>query len=110
MIFFNILLFFASIVLLSVSISGYVKLIRLKVENNFFLEIFLGFVIISFLITVIHFFFKINFFIASSIFLFGWLIFVKNNNYNLLSLFKKKKYSLFSFNFFIYPNVFITKI
>jgi len=90
MIFFNILLFFVSIVLLSVSISGYGKLIRLKVENNFFLEIFLGFVIISFLITVIHFFFKINFFFASLIFLFLWLIFLKNNNYNLLSLFKKK--------------------
>ena len=58
MIFLQILLFFASIVLLSLSISGYGKLITFKVENNFFLEIFFGFLIITYIVTTFHFFLK----------------------------------------------------
>ena len=42
MIFFQILLFFISIVFVSLSMSGYGSLTNLKIKNNFFLDIFIG--------------------------------------------------------------------
>jgi len=102
MIFFQILLFFFSVVLLSVSISGYGKLIKLKTENNFFLEIFLGFIIISFIITVFHLFFKIDLVFSSLIFLIGLIIFLKKGIIHLKELFNKKNiYFLIIIIFFI---------
>ena len=102
MIFFQILLFFFSVVLLSVSISGYGKLIKLKTENNFFLEIFLGFIIISFIITVFHLFFKIDLIFSSLIFFIGLIIFLKKGIIHLRELFNKKNiYFLIIIIFFI---------
>ncbi len=75
MIFSQILIFVMGIVLLSLSISGYGRLINLSVKKNFFLDIFLGFILITFLITIIHFFFKLNLFISIFIFIFGILFF-----------------------------------
>ena len=57
MFFFEIILFLVSIFLVSLSISGYGKLINFKIENNFFLDIFFGLIIISFIVTTFHFFF-----------------------------------------------------
>ena len=89
MFFFEIFLFYISIFLFSLSISGYGKLINFKIKDNFFLDIFLGFVIITFIVTTIHFFFKINLIISSSIFLLGLILsFIKNDN---LTFFFKKK-------------------
>ena len=103
MIFLQILLFFISIVLLSVSISGYGKLIKLKIENNFFLEIFYGFVIVTFIITVFHFFFRINIIFSSLIFLFGLLIFLKKRIIRLKELFEKKNIPFFILIFLLIP-------
>ncbi len=75
MIFSQILIFVMGIVLLSLSISGYGRLINLSLKKNFFLDIFLGFILITFLITIIHFFFKLNLFISIFIFIFGILFF-----------------------------------
>ena len=77
MIFFHIIIFFVSIILFSVSIAGYGSLIRLKNENDFFIDIFLGFTIISFIVTIFHFFFKINLAISSLIFFTGLVIYFK---------------------------------
>ena len=75
MIFFNILLFITSIILLSLSISGYGRLLNLNTKKIFFLDIFLGFVFISLIITILHFFFNINFLISFLIFTLGILFF-----------------------------------
>ncbi len=88
MIFFQILLFFVSIIFLSLSISGYGSLINLNVKKNFFLEVFLGFIIISFLITTIHFFFKIDLKISFLIFIIGFFILIKKSKIDFLSFFK----------------------
>ena len=77
MIFYHLAIFFVSIVLFSFSIAGYGSLMRLKNENNFFIDIFLGFTIISFIVTIFHFFFKINFTISSLIFFTGLVIYFK---------------------------------
>ena len=62
MIFFQKIIFILGITTLSISISGYGRLFDLNIKKNFFLDVFLGFIFISFLVTTIHFFLKINFF------------------------------------------------
>ena len=57
MIFAQILMFIVSIVLLSLSISGYGRIANLDIKKNFFLDIFLGLIVISLIVTFIHFFF-----------------------------------------------------
>ena len=72
----QILIFFISVILISISISGYGSLLKLDLKKNFFLNLFLGFLIISLIITFIHFFFKINYFLSFLIFFTGILIFL----------------------------------
>jgi len=88
MIFFQLLLFFISIFFFSLSISGYGKLINLKIKKNFFLEIFLGIVILTFVITFIHFFFKISLILSLSIFGLGLIFFLKKKDFKFSDLFK----------------------
>ena len=75
MILFQLLIFVVSIVLLSLSISGYGRIANLDIKKNFFLDIFLGFILISLIITVIHFFFKINLIVSVLIFVLGLYLF-----------------------------------
>jgi len=90
MIFFQILLFFLSIVFVSLSISGYGRLVNLRIRNNFFLDIFLGLIIVSFLITIIHFFFRIDFKVSLLIFILGFFIFFKKKGLKSFDFFKIK--------------------
>ena len=102
MIFFQIFIFVVSIVLLSFSISGYGKLINSKIKNNFFLDIFLGFIVISFIITTLHFFLNINLIISFSILTFGLILFFYKKNLYFSELLKKKNiFSLVVFFIFI---------
>ena len=71
MFFFEILLFSISIVLVSLSISGYGRLINFQIKDNLFIDIFLGLIIITFIITLFHFFYKISIIFSFSIFIFG---------------------------------------
>ena len=88
MIFFQILIFIISIVFLLVSISGFGRLSSLTYKKNFFLDVFLGFVNISFIVTIIHFFFKINQFISIFIFILGIIFFFYKKNISSIRLFK----------------------
>ena len=88
MIILEFFLFFLSIIIVSVSIAGFGSLFSTKPKSNFFLEIFLGFIIISLIITIIHFFFKINLLIAFLIFSFGLLIFFIKKKLSFLKIFK----------------------
>ena len=76
MFFLQTLIFFLSVVFISISISGYGCLVKLDIKKNFLLNIFLGFIVISFIITFIHFFFKINLLISFLIFFTGISIFL----------------------------------
>jgi hypothetical protein len=103
MIFLQILLFFVSIVCLSVSISGYGKLLRFKVDNKFFLEIFFGFLIITFIITTFHFFLKIDFIFSSLVFILGLILFFKKPHVPILQFFKIKNISFLIVIFLFIP-------
>ena len=88
MIILEFFLFFLSIIIVSVSIAGFGSFFSTKPKSNLFLEIFLGFIIISLIITIIHFFFKINLLIAFLIFSFGLLIFFIKKKLSFLKIFK----------------------
>ena len=103
MIFFYVIIFFVSIVLFSLSIAGYGSLIKLKNENNFFIDIFLGFTVISFIVTTFHFFFKINFLISLLIFLIGFYIYFKKKNIFLSFKFIKKNIFYVIITFLLIP-------
>jgi len=90
MIIFELIIFLLSIAVFSISISGYGSLLSLGVKTNFFLNIFIGFIIITFIITLIHFFLKIDLIISQIILILGLIIFFKKKNIELLRLFNLK--------------------
>ena len=108
MILSHILIFFVSIILISLSASGYGRIIDLNTKKNFFLDIFLGFTIISFIITILHFFLKINLLISFLIFIFGILAFFFKKNINLEKLFQTRSIFLLIIIFFFIP-IFISQ-
>ena len=108
MILFQILIFFISIVLISLSISGYGRVIDLSTKKNFFLDIFLGFIIISFIITLLHFFLKINLSVSFLIFIFGILAFFLKKNKSLIKLFKTRNIFFLIITFIFIP-IFISQ-
>ena len=88
MIFFQILIFIVSITFLALSISGYGRLVNLSIKKNFFLDIFLGLILISLVITIIHFFLKINVLISVLIFSLGILFFFYKKKISALKFFR----------------------
>ena len=102
MILYQILIFLVSIIFISLSIAGYGRIINLNLKRNFFLDIFLGVVIISFIITSLHFFLKINLLISFLIFTSGILAFFYKKNSSDLKIFQIRNiYFLIIISFFI---------
>ncbi len=92
MFFFQLLILLVSIILLSFSISGNGLIITKNLKRNFFLDFFFGLIITSFVITIIHFFFKINLLISCIIFSVGFILFFKNINFNFFKYLEKKNF------------------
>ena len=88
MILFQILIFIISIILVSVSISGYGRIIKLNIQKNFFLDIFLGFVSLTLIITITHFFSKISILISFVLFILGIVFFFFKKKISSLNLFE----------------------
>ena len=108
MFFFQILIFIISIFTISISISGYGSLVNLNIKKNFFLDVFLGFVLITFIITSIHFLFNINFQISFLIFTCGILIFFYKKKFNLIKLFNHENINILVILFLLLP-IFISQ-
>ena len=94
MIILELFLFFLSITIFSISFAGYGSFLTAKDKSNFFLDIFFGFILISLIVTCIHFFFKINFSINILILFLGLIIFYKNkkNSLDLSKIFKRENF------------------
>ena len=108
MFFFQILIFIVSIFTISLSISGYGSLVNLNIKKNFFLDVFLGLILITFIITSVHFFFNINFQISFLIFTLGLLIFFYKKKFNLIKLFNYENKIILVILFFFIP-IFISQ-
>tara|TARA_B100000989_G_scaffold296095_1_gene278543 strand:+ start:300 stop:1961 length:1662 start_codon:yes stop_codon:yes gene_type:complete len=92
MIILELIFFFLIITVLFMSFAGYGSLFTNKIDESIFLDIFIGFIVITLIITVSHFFFKINFFFNILILLCGLSFFLKKKIIlNINKLFTKKK-------------------
>ena len=82
--------YFILITLFSIfSIYGLGQLLVYKFNKNFFESTFYGFIVISFLITVFHFFIKINLYFSFIIFFLGFIVGIKKFNFLKIKLDKK---------------------
>ena len=102
MIILEILIFFLLSFLSLISLAGYGLVYTTRYKFNILTSFFFGFIILGFLITTIHFFFKIHFYINIIILLIGVVFFfIKTKLYDL-NIFNKK--------FFIYILIFFALI
>ena len=89
MIILEIIFFLIASSTILLSLAGYGQTLINRIQSNFFVNIFFGFMVITFLITITHFFIKINFYVALVILLLGLFLFVKDFNINCLKFLKK---------------------
>lgn len=90
MFFFELGILLVSTILLFFSISGNGLLITRNFKKNFFLDFFFGLIVISLILLIVHFFFKINLLISCLIFTLGLFFFLKDIKFNLFKYFEKK--------------------
>ena len=111
MIVLELILFFLSIIIVSVAIAGFGSLLSSKTVNNFFLDIYFGFIVISILITTFHFFYEIGFFLQNFNFI-NWTydFFQKKNIVDYKLLIKKRIFFLSYYYWTFDTNVCISKI
>ena len=107
MIILELLVFLVGVIFLSLSFSGLGSLFTLKLKSDFFLDIFCGLIITSLIVTFIHFFSKINFLIAGSIFSIGIILFFLKKNTSIF-LQKKDIFLYFIIAFLLLP-IFISQ-
>ena len=86
MIYINILTLFIGVIFLTFSISGLGRLFTLTFKSNLFLDIFFGFIVISIVATLIHFFFPVNIKISLSLLIIGLISFFNKRNLNFIKI------------------------
>tara|TARA_B100000989_G_scaffold294175_2_gene272810 strand:+ start:36737 stop:38392 length:1656 start_codon:yes stop_codon:yes gene_type:complete len=80
MIILEFFLFILSIIIFSISIAGLGNILSSNIKSDFFSDIFLGFIIISTIITIFHFFYEVEIYFNLLVFLIGVFIFFKKKN------------------------------
>jgi len=103
MIFVEILLFFLSIIVIIMSISGLGRIISNKIKIDNITNVFFGYIFLGMYSTSVHFFFKINFVISISIFLFGALLFIFFNKERLFIIISKINTAYIAIVFLLIP-------
>lgn len=103
---FETFLFLLSIIFFINSISGVGKVITLNYQSNFFLDFFYGIIILGFYSTVVHFFFKINFYNSFLIFFIGIILQFFNTKIKILD---KRNFIRLIFIIFLIPIYFSQK-
>ena len=108
MILIHIITFLFTTFMISLSISGFGKVLNFKKNDNIFLNLFLGLVVVSYTTTIYHFFFEISLLFSVSIFILGLIIFYFKSHINLFDLLNKK--NIFSLIIvFLYIPMFLTQ-
>mgnify|MGYP006139539813 FL=1 len=90
-----------------ISISGLGKFFINRINRNFFESFFCGFIVISFLLSFLHFFIKIDFYISLPIFLFGFILALKNFKFSTVII--NKKYIAYLLIFLILIPMYISQ-
>ena len=76
--------------ILFISSAGYGKTIFHKYSSSIILSFFLGLIILSLLLTSLHFLMKINIYINFFVILIGLILFLNKTNLSSLRIIKKK--------------------
>ena len=105
--FFEILFLIILSIIVIISLSGYGRLIIFKYEHNFLESTFFGFIVISALITLVHFFIKIEIIISLIVILIGCLIEIKYFTSSKIE--NKKKLFFYLFIFLILLPIYISQ-
>ena len=90
-----------------ISISGLGKFFINRINRNFFESFFCGFIVISFLLSFLHFFTKIDFYISLPIFLFGFILAIKNFKFS--TVITNKNYIFYLLIFLILIPMYISQ-
>ena len=102
------LVFFILISLFAIiSFAGLGKFFINRINRNFFESFFCGFIVISLLLSFLHFFIKIDFYISLSIFLFGFILALKNFKFSTVII--NKKYIAYLLIFLILIPMYISQ-
>ena len=107
MIFIEIIFFILTSLILTLSLAGFGQLLNFKSNNNFFINIFYGLIVIAFLITIIHFFIKINVYLSFSLTLIGFFLGIQNIHF--LKEKTKKNLLIYFLIFLILIPIYITQ-
>ncbi|SMF79381.1 LIC_10190 family membrane protein [Candidatus Pelagibacter sp. HIMB1321] len=99
--------FFSTLSILSLLCLAGLGALLSGYKNNFLLNIFSGYLVVSLLVTFFHFFFEVNFFILFFIFFTGIFFHIKNYDYSFKEI--GKKYYCFILVFLILIPIFISQ-
>ena len=103
---FSTILFYTLSILSLMCLSGLGTILNSN-KNDFLLNTFFGYLIVSILITFFHFFLKINFFVIIFIFFNGLLFHIKNCDYSFKII--VRKYYWIILIFFILTPIFVSQ-
>jgi hypothetical protein len=101
-----VFLFLSSV--LFISLVGYGQIFISRYSSDLLTSFLFGFIILSFLLTGIHFFTKINFYINIIVLLIGILLFYYRINFYFIEIYKKKKFIYF-FIFLLLIPIFLSQ-
>tara|TARA_Y100000389_G_scaffold56699_2_gene52650 strand:- start:139 stop:1785 length:1647 start_codon:yes stop_codon:yes gene_type:complete len=107
MIIFELVLFLLISSIIVVSIIGYGHFIAIGYKTNYLENLFFGFIFVGFIITTIHLFIKINFYINLLIIFFGFIFSLKQKIFVYKNL--QKKHFLYLLIFILLTIIFVSQ-
>ena len=102
------LIFFISICLFTtLSLSGLGQILTNQANKNFLDSFFYGFIVVSFIVTFVHFFIKINFYLSFFVILLGFILSLKNFNFPIKNI--KKDHVIYLLIFLILIPIYVSQ-
>ena len=107
MIIAELILFISICLFTTLSLSGLGQILTNKANKNFLDSFFYGFIVLSFIITFVHFFIKINFYLSFFVILLGFILSLKNFNISIKNI--KKEHVIYLLIFLILIPIYISQ-
>ena len=89
MFFVQIFIFFISIIFISLSIIGFGSVMTRNLKSNFCIDFFFGLIVLSLVVTVLHFFFRVYVLLNILLFILGLILFLRGASFHYFKDLKK---------------------